>query len=437
MRSLFLIFALVFAILTAELLQEEPRILSKEIVEIIKWNGFRTGIKLLSWMDQFRTLILPPEYLMWESSSAFIKSQALATAARLNIAESLLKSTGDNKWVATPKTLHEIAAERNIINLAFFERLVNFLEQISIIEKLTDETLQLTRIGELLWDKHPKSSRAMIITQNTDHFLSASQIYSSMISKDLKSPFELYYTDYEKVWQFYKDFPENSFWFNKYMTSVNTQVIEHLFYVYNNPELFSFKSIIDIGGGQGYLINQILKQYIHHIHLFSSDNLHRFSIFDLPEVVNQEYIKQYWKEELNEIKSYSSLDFTDHVQLIEGSFFEEIPSGYDLYTLKFILHDWTDEDCIAILSNIRKAMVSSDSNYNPRLLIIENAIYDPTAKDIVRLSQVTIDMIMLTMTEGRERTTEEYNNLLQKSGFQMTRVLPTRSIVSIIEATPI
>jgi hypothetical protein len=108
-----------------------------------------------------------------------------------------------------------------------------------------------------------------------------------------------------------------------------------------------------------------------------------------------------------------------------GSFFERIPGGGDVYLLSHIIHDWSEDQCLTILGNCRRAM-NSDS----RLLIIEMVLPEG---DIAHPGKM-LDMMMLVGPGGQERTEQEYEALLAKAGLRLTRIVPTESPVSVVEA---
>jgi hypothetical protein len=117
----------------------------------------------------------------------------------------------------------------------------------------------------------------------------------------------------------------------------------------------------------------------------------------------------------------------DRVTIESGSFFETVPQGHDAYTLSHIIHDWTEERCQTILGHCRRAVAP-----NGRLLIIEMVLPEGDTPHPGKM----LDMMMLMGPGGQERTGEEYRALLKKADFRMTRVVPTASAVSIVEAVP-
>jgi hypothetical protein len=119
---------------------------------------------------------------------------------------------------------------------------------------------------------------------------------------------------------------------------------------------------------------------------------------------------------------------SERCEVAEGNFFESVPSGGDAYMMSHIIHDWDEPRCLQILKNCREAMGEQG-----RLLLVEMAI--PSGNDFH--AGKYFDMIMLAFAGGEERTEEEYATLFAKAGFKLTRVVPTQSPVSVIEAQPV
>ena len=116
---------------------------------------------------------------------------------------------------------------------------------------------------------------------------------------------------------------------------------------------------------------------------------------------------------------------TERVTFQPGNFFESIPAGHDVYIMSHIIHDWSEEQCLTILGNCRRAM-----GPNSRLLIVEMVLPEGNTFHPGKV----LDMVMLTVPGGEERTATEYGKLLAKAGFRMERVVPTASAVGIVEA---
>jgi hypothetical protein len=163
------------------------------------------------------------------------------------------------------------------------------------------------------------------------------------------------------------------------------------------------KVLTDVGGGLGVLMVEIL-----------NTNPNMFGIIaDLSSVIVETKI----------IIQKQNLE--NRCKTVECDFFKGIPSGSDAYLLSNILHDWTDEQCRMILKNCYKAM-----NPHSKLLIIEMIVPPGNEPSISKL----LDLEMFVTTGGRERTEQEFNHLLEQSDFELSRIIPTKDNVSIIEA---
>ena len=164
-----------------------------------------------------------------------------------------------------------------------------------------------------------------------------------------------------------------------------------------------FAPSVDVGGGTGHLLTTILANYPQS----------RGILYDLPHVVR------------DATALIQARGLVERVTLVSGSFFESVPSGGDAYLLSHIIHDWSEEQCLTILGNCRRAM-----NPDSRLLIVEMVLPHGDTKHPGKM----LDMMMLVGPGGQERTEQEYGTLLGKAGLRVTRVVPTESAVSVVEA---
>ena len=101
-----------------------------------------------------------------------------------------------------------------------------------------------------------------------------------------------------------------------------------------------------------------------------------------------------------------------------------MPSGHDLYLLKSVLHDWSDEDCLRILESVRAALGPGG-----KLLVIDTVIPPGNEANPSK----TIDAMMMVIHDGRERTRADFDQILTKAGFAVDQVIPTRALLWIIE----
>ncbi len=173
-------------------------------------------------------------------------------------------------------------------------------------------------------------------------------------------------------------------------------------------EAYDFAGIerpVDVGGGYGALLTAILQAHPRM----------RGVLFDLPHVVAGAKPK------------LEAAGLADRCEVVAGDFFETAPQGGDAYILKHVLHDWDDAQCATLLGHCRRAMPDKG-----RLLVVEILIPPGNEPDYGKY----LDLNMLVMTQGRERSESEYRDLFQAAGFSLSRVVPTGSELSILEARP-
>jgi hypothetical protein len=162
-------------------------------------------------------------------------------------------------------------------------------------------------------------------------------------------------------------------------------------------------TVVDVGGGSGNMIVSVLKRH----------PAVRGVVFDMPHVVAAA------------AERLKAEGLEDRGRVAAGSFFDGVPAGGDAYILSHIIHDWDEPKALRILEHVRAA-----KNPGGKVLIVEMVVPPPNVPHPAK----ALDVTMLTVTGGQERTAEEYGALLAKAGLRLTRVIPTMSPVSIVEA---
>ncbi len=203
----------------------------------------------------------------------------------------------------------------------------------------------------------------------------------------------------QPVWEFFAQNSENAKIFNDAMSGMTAQANEALHAAY---DFGGIKRIMDVGGGHGGLITSILKK---------NPNL-RGILFDSPQVI----------EGAKATLEASGLG--DRCELVGGDFFQSVPPGAEVIILKWIIHDWNDEQSVAILKNCHRALPDKG-----KLILVEAVVPASSEPHFSKF----IDLNMLVMTGGRERTESEFRKLYEDSGFKLMRVVPTESPFSVIE----
>ena len=176
-------------------------------------------------------------------------------------------------------------------------------------------------------------------------------------------------------------------------------------FVFANHRFEPFELAVDVGGSHGRLMMNLLSHYPEA----------RGIVFDRPETAEQA------------ATILSASPMADRVEARGGDFFEAVPSGGDLYLLKQVLHDWDDHECIRILRSIRAAMGDRG-----RLAVIEYLL----PEEFVPHSGFAMDVHMMVLSTGQERTLSEYNRLFEAAGFELDRVTENHQGQSVAEVVP-
>jgi hypothetical protein len=327
---------------------------------------------------------------MLQIISGFWVSRAIYIVAKLGIADHLASG---------PKTAEEIAAATGTHSGAIY-RIFRALSSVGVLTEDADQRFGLTPLSETLRTDAPGSLRAFATVElGEEHYPAWGELLYSVKTGGIA--FDKHFG--MPIWEFFAKNPENARTFDDAMTNVSLAVKDAILTSYDASNI---GKLADIAGGHGSLLASILK----------ANSEMRGILFDLPDVTD------------GARKLIEAEGLSDRCEVVAGSFFESVPEGADAYIMKWIIHDWDDERSIAIFKNIRRAIAEGG-----KLLLVE-AVVPPGSEP--HFSKF-IDLNMLVMTGGRERTEEEYRQLLEAGGFRLTKVIPTDSPMSIIEAEPV
>jgi hypothetical protein len=204
------------------------------------------------------------------------------------------------------------------------------------------------------------------------------------------------------VWSWRADRPEESANFDRAMLTLTRSSNRALIDAY---DFGRFGTIVDVGGGNGALLALLLSKY----------RAMQGVLFDQTHVV------------AGAAEVLGAAGVADRCRVVGGSFFGGIPPGGDAYVLKAIVHDWEDEESIAILGGCRSAIPVGGA-----LLVIERLLGPPNADPATKL----MDLNMLVAPGGRERTVDEFESLFAAAGFRLVGATPTAAGLSVIEGVP-
>jgi O-methyltransferase/methyltransferase family protein len=338
---------------------------------------------------RWRMLLTPRSAALIVLMTLHWPAQALYVAAKLGIADLLRDG---------PKTVEELARD-TATDATSLRRLLRALACIDIFAELPDGRFKLTRLAERLRVDHPKSMRSMVLCFGEPwNWRPFGELLRSV---ETGAPaFDHVYG--KGLFEFLSDDPEAGAIYDSGMTALATegQAVAARAYDYKGIE-----TVVDVGGGRGTVLAGVLEANPHL----------RGVLFDQPAVVARA------RERL------SGTPLGQRCTPIAGDFFESVPEGADAYLLSTVIHDWDDERASLILRNCRRAMSSG-----ARLLLAE-AVVPPLNE--YHFSK-HMDLEIMVMYGGRERTEAEYRRLLAAEGFEVTQVLETVTPFSLIEAVP-
>lgn len=327
----------------------------------------------------------PPEALLQMITSSWV-SQTIYVAAQLRIAD-LLKDG--------PKSSSDLAKATGTHARSLY-RVMRALASVGVFAEIEDGRFELTPLAAYLQTDVPGSVRAITIMCGEEwHWQMWGNILHTL--KIGNTAFE--YVHGMKVFEYLTQNVEAAQIFNEAMTATTAPLNATITAEY---DFSSISKIVEVGGGHGTLIASILKAY----------PTMQGILFDLPPVV------------IGAKHHIEAEGLAKRCEIVGGDFFESIPTGGDTYILKNIIHDWDDTHALAILKNCHQAMVE-----NGKLLLVEAVIPPRNEPSFGKF----LDLEMLVMTGGCERTEAEYRALFEAAGFVLTKVITTPSSMSVIE----
>ena len=315
-------------------------------------------------------------------------SQLIYVAAKLGIADLLQ---------GEPLSPEELATKVKVQPEPLF-RVLRALASVGVFEQYADGRFGMTPLADGLRSDVPHSQRALAIMSGEEHFKAWGELLFALQTG--KNAFEHLYG--APVFDYLSKHPEQAANFDAAMVSIHGRETAAMVDAY---DFSPFGTVADVGGGNGSLLRGVLHKY----------PKVRGMLCDLPGVVQR----------ADPLIAAEGL--AGRIQTVPTNFFEAIPPGADAYLMRHIIHDWSDEKSHQILSNVRKVI-----RENARLLLIESVIPPGNEPCFGKL----LDITMLLLPGGKERTQEEYRELLAKAGFRLDRIVPTEADVSILESVP-
>ena len=330
----------------------------------------------------------PPEptQVMMQLITGYWISQAVGVAAHLGIADALS---------AGPRTSDELGQSLGAHPNSVY-RLMRLLSSIGVFGQQGDDRFTLNALGETLLSEGPGSVRSFAITETAPgHWLPWGRLIDSVRTGEPMARETLGM----ELFDWYGKNPEEAGFFTAAMGNLSALAAGELVRVY---DFSNVKKVIDVGGAHGIMLEAVL---------LANPTAHGV-LYELPHVI---------------ATAGEKLDprITGRCELVSGDFFKSVPDGGEVHLLKQIIHDWDEERAALVLANCREALSPGG-----KLLLVEMVVPRDNEPSFAQ----AMDLNMLAILGGRERTEEEYRKLLEASGFRLERVIPTHSPFSVIEA---
>ena len=333
---------------------------------------------------------MPPEMAVMQTLMGIFAGKAVSAMADLAIADELEQEAKTATQIATTLGTHAPSTYR----------LLRALASAGFLVEHPDGRFSLTAIGELLRTNHPKSLRSMAsMVAGGEHFRAWGQLTEAVRTGQIG----VVLSENCEVWEYYQRDHDRAAIFNDAMTAFGNSVNQPVAEAY---DFGAFSTICDVGGGHAGQLMTIINNY---------PGL-RGILFDQPDVAAGARTR------------IEAAQLSSRIEAIGGSFFDSVVPGADLYFARWIIHDWSDERAIHILRNIRQVLPA-----HGRLLLCEIVVGPPNVPEPSKW----MDLNMLSLTGGKERTPEEFAALYTAAGFQLTRIIPTHSLMSLIEGVPV
>jgi predicted transcriptional regulator len=319
------------------------------------------------------------------------RSQILYAGVNLGVFDAL--SSG-------PGSAASVASELNV-DVRMLYRLMRALGSLELLKEDNDRTFSLTPMGELFRRDHPQSLRGMTLLEEGPEHYALWKHLPDMVRDGRQNAFirEFGHMAFDHATQnaaYGEVFNEAM---SSYSSTDNAWVLEAL----ESYDFSKISHLCDVGGGHGHTLCSLLVKYPHL----------KGTVLELPNVIeNKELLWAY------------KMGVGDRCTYVPGDMFKDVPPA-DVYMMKRIIHDWNDEECIQILSNLHQA-----APHGGKVFIIEAVVSGPDTPHFSKL----FDIHMMCWGTGRERTTEEYAGLLEGAGWKYLHTwYPSSSMLGVVE----
>jgi hypothetical protein len=329
-----------------------------------------------------------PVQLLNQVALGYVLSASLHVALKLGIADRLANG---------PRSAADLARDAGVTEDGLY-RVLRALASAGIFEEQAPRTFTLNPPSRMLTQGPSSLHGVGLWMTDPFHF----RVYAELQHSVVTGQPAVEKVTGMPVFEYFAREPKLSAVFNNAMTSWSGPTVAAALEAY---DFSGIRVLVDVAGGHGHVLTSVLRQH----------PAMRGVLFELDHVI------------AGAAPLIDAAGVADRVETVTGDFFAAVPPGGDAYIMKNIIHDWDDDRAITILRNIRTAL---GDRRDGRVILLEAVIPPGNQPDFGKL----IDIEMLLMPGGRERTADEFASLFARGGFTLARIVPTESPLSVIEA---
>jgi hypothetical protein len=324
---------------------------------------------------------------VFQLALGYIPASALYVAVHLNLADLLAEG---------PQDVGALARTTGMQEDGLF-RVLRALASVGVFSEVGPRQFALNDAADLLRTGSPLRDMTEWMT-DPFHF----QTYSHLLHSVRSGESGMEIAAGTPVFEYFRQNPEEGDVFNRAMTALSKVVIPAVLEAY---DFSGIATLADIAGGHGFVLASVLERY----------PAMKGILYELENVAPGARSR------------FAEMGLAGRTQVLIGDFFQSVPTGADAYMMKHIIHDWDDEKAARLLRNIHQALAPVPRG---RVILIEAVLQPGNEPSMGKL----IDLEMLVGPGGRERTEQEFRGLFENSGFRLTRIVPTKSPLSVLEA---
>ncbi|MFO0941197.1 MAG: methyltransferase [Pirellulales bacterium] len=332
----------------------------------------------------------PPEAIALQLFFGKMISMAASVVCRLKIPDHL---------AAGPLSVEELSSQTGSHSASLY-RIMRALASVGVFTTTSDGKFELNAVSQLLRTGVKGSMRGIVDYGGANWSWTA---WGSLMHSVKTGETAFDHVFGEGCFQHLSKHPHESAVFDEGMTGFSTVTGPAIVQAF---DFSNFHTVVDVGGGHGKLLLTILEKY----HAVNG------IVFDSNHVVEGANV------------AIAATGMGSRCQAIGGDFFQSVPAGGDAYLMKHIIHDWNDDNCRKILNNCRRVIPATG-----KLLVVDMVVPEDHGPHPSKL----LDLEMMVVASGKERTESEFAELFRSAGFKLTRIIPTQSPVCVIEGVPV